>query len=159
MDADAVTALLTGLGGQIATGLSQALANANSGNNADQEGTGPRLDFSDRHRPDTAAQILKSQQSAFDHVMENRADPETQTISAFVQSFEENLTSEHCKNVFKFRGYQSYIRQSNDLINACDAATERAMLALVNPTADGKKNKPKGHCEGRLAAPSLAHAA
>ena len=137
MDAATITALLTGLGGQIATGINQALVN---GNNAGREGNGPPgrpPDFSDRHRPDTAAQILKSQQSAFDHVMENRADPDSQTITAFIQSVEEKLTSEHCKNVFKFRGYQSYIRQSNDLINACDAATERAMLALVNATTDG----------------------
>ena len=58
-------------------------------------------------------------------------------LSSSIQSVEEKLTSEHCKNVFKFRGYQSYIRQSNDLINACDAATEREMLALVNATTDG----------------------
>ena len=136
MDAATVTALLAGLGGQIATGINQALVNGNAG----REGNGPPgrpPDFSDRHRPDTAAQILKSQQSAFDHVMENRADPDSQTITAFIQSVEEKLTSEHCKIVFKFRGYQSYIRQSNDLINACDAATERAMLALVNATTDG----------------------
>ena len=69
--------------------------------------------------------------------MENRADPDPQTITAFIQSVEEKLTSEHCKNVFKFRGHQSHIHQSNDLINACDAASERAMLALVNATTDG----------------------
>ena len=103
MDVDTITALLAGLGGQIATGINQALVN---GNNAGREGVGPPgrpPDFSDRHRPDTAAQILKSQQSAFDHVMENRADPDSQTITAFIQSVEEKLTSEHCKNVFKFR--------------------------------------------------------
>ena len=138
MDAATVTALLAGLGGQIATGINQALVN---GNNAGREGTGPPgrpPGFSDRHRPDTAAQILKSQHFAFDHAMENKADPDSQTITAFIQSAEEKITSEHCKNVFKFRGYQSYIRQSNDLISACDAATERrAMLALVNATTDG----------------------
>ena len=54
MDADAVTALLTGLGGQIATGINQALANANSGNNADQEGTGPRSPImGECRKPDT----------------------------------------------------------------------------------------------------------
>ena len=99
MDAATITALLAGLGGQIATGINQALVN---GNNAGREGIGPPgrpPDFSDRHRPDTAAQILKSQQSAFDHVMENRADTGSQTITAFIQSVEEKLTSEHCKNV------------------------------------------------------------
>ena len=83
MDVDTITALLAGLGGQIATGINQALVN---GNNAGREGVGPPgrpPDFSDRHRPDTAAQILKSQQSAFDHVMDNRADPDSQTITAF----------------------------------------------------------------------------
>ena len=74
MDAATITALLSGLGGQITTGINQALVNAN---NAGREGNGPPgrpPDFSDRHRPDTAAQILKSQQSAFDHhAMENRA--------------------------------------------------------------------------------------
>ena len=96
MDVDTITALLAGLGGQIATGINQALVN---GNNAGREGVGPPgrpPDFSDRHRPDTAAQILKSQQSAFDHVMENRADPGSQTTTAFIQSVEEKLTSEHC---------------------------------------------------------------
>ena len=65
-------------------------------------------------------------------MIENRADPDSQTITAFIQPDEEKLTSEHCKSLFKFKGHQSYIRQSNDLINACGAATERAMLALVD---------------------------
>ena len=59
MDAATVTALLAGPGGQIATGINQALVNGNAG----REGNGPPgrpPDFSDRHRPDTAAQILKS---------------------------------------------------------------------------------------------------
>ena len=64
--------------------------------------------------------------------MENRADPDYQTITAFIQSVEEKLTSEHFKSVFKFRGYQSYIRQSNDLIDACDAATETGQCSLFS---------------------------
>ena len=38
MDAATITALLSGLGGQIATGINQALVN---GNNAGREGNGP----------------------------------------------------------------------------------------------------------------------
>ena len=98
-----------------------------------------------------AAQILKSQQSASDHVMENRADPDSQTITAFIQSVEEKLTSEHCKSVLKFRGHQPYIRQSNDLNNACDAATERAMLALVNATTGGYLSGDVLHFGGNMA--------
>ena len=102
MGAATITALLSGLGGEITSGINQALVNGNAGRE-DSNFRG-RPDYSKRHRPVTAAQILKSQQAAFDHVVENIADPGSRMITAFVQSAEEKLTSEHCKKCGQVSG-------------------------------------------------------
>ena len=93
----------------------QRIANSVSRPPQEQRGDGFGGD-----RTETVAAIQRSQTDAMDWLKSNHFSPEDITVQAWVQELQEQLTSPFCKDVMRFRGIESYKRQSNALAEKLD---------------------------------------
>ena len=74
---------------------------------------------------------------ASNRIKSNRFCPEEITVDAWISDLDEQLTSPFCKDVMQYFGYESYIRQSNDMYKEMLAAERKYRAAHPNFAQDG----------------------